>query len=714
MEQLYLEEAVSHIVQTVNSHDKSNFFFIVGAGVSAPVIPLAEEIQAHCRQIAIEAGRLVEPTDSDPMSRYAHWFKQAYHQARDRNEYLAGLVENKPISPGNLRLAHVLLGRRLANLVVTPNFDDSLPKALRLFGANPILCDHPQTVERIDPERDEIQIVYVHGTYRFYDGVNLKQEIKQRARRADDTVHTMASLLDAILTHRVPIVMGYSGWEKDIIMQAIRRRLSPVSTLDCNLYWFCHTRQDAKRLPAWLTAHHCVCLVVPRETASISANAGSVSGQVESVDALDRSEALPDLTAAGMSPEPSVEVDKLSAETVLGEIIRQLKIPAPLLTTDPVSFLSQQIEEQIPLDDASRDGDDIYFLANLVHRLNLAKVADQRYVDAQKRVEKIRNLVRQSEYREAISVGAEVAKENLEYDQLDEMANAVWAAATRLSDQSDDELKAYDLVVAFVAAASEVAQVGGEARLTLLRKASLMRKMFVLFLRENYQEAMECADQVVPVLRDLDAEQVRQDLAQVLVTKGVCLNCLGRSEEAEVVLREVITQFGESTGDEVQSVVRTAYRILLVNLHTQRRQQDLADIADDVVNRYQELHAPDAQWLVSMALNAKAFALLELGQREGSLEAFGRTIERYRDSTDPTVQGQVAWAFCTQGIVLEALKRTKEAGQRYQELLRLLSGGTDEIEERLRYARNRLKAVRNQLRRAKGVRVKPSPRNESP
>jgi hypothetical protein len=160
---------------------KSRFFIIAGAGISSPYVPTAREIERDCRETAKKYGRTDEPTSKSPLDTYSHWLQKAFPQARDRQQYFRKLIEKKPISHANFRLAHLLTAKSLATLVVTPNFDQFLSGALNLFGQAHVVCDHPATAERIDPESEEIQVVHVHGTYWFYDCCNLRGEIEARA-----------------------------------------------------------------------------------------------------------------------------------------------------------------------------------------------------------------------------------------------------------------------------------------------------------------------------------------------------------------------------------------------------------------------------------------------------------------------------------------------------------------------------------------------------
>ncbi|MGD0772659.1 MAG: SIR2 family protein [Candidatus Solibacter sp.] len=170
-------------------------------------------------------------------------------------------MENAFISRANFRLAHLLLENTITNLVVTTNFDDFLSRALSLFGRRHIVCDHPRTLERIDLRSQDVQIIHIHGSYWFYDCCNLRGEISDRAKGSSATSFTMLSTLDDILRAHSPLVVGYSGWEGDIFMDALRRRLS--AALRTNLYWFCYRRRDAETLPDWLKASPNVCVVAP-------------------------------------------------------------------------------------------------------------------------------------------------------------------------------------------------------------------------------------------------------------------------------------------------------------------------------------------------------------------------------------------------------------------------------------------------------------------
>src|SRR5262249_47283646 len=176
---------------------------------------------------------------------------------------------------------------------------------------------------RIDPEHSDIQIVHVHGSYWFYDCCNLRGEIEARAQAPAAQPMTMLSLLEDLLGRRSPLVIGYSGWEGDVIMTALQRRLS--RPLPYNVYWFCFKRSDIAALPPWLVQHRQVHMVSPPEELRITTDDSRPSAQQakQGTDVADGS-----------------EIHRLSAERVVERLIQELNLQAPELARNPLSFFA--------------------------------------------------------------------------------------------------------------------------------------------------------------------------------------------------------------------------------------------------------------------------------------------------------------------------------------------------------------------------------------
>jgi hypothetical protein len=348
---------------------------------------------------------------------YSHWFELAYPQPVQRQKYLRSLIERSAISHANWRLAHLLIEKQLGALVVTPNFDDLLARALSLFGHPAVVCDHPRTVERINPESSDIQILHVHGSYLFYDCCNLRGEIEDRAKPEPNS---MSSALDQVLSRRCPLVIGYGGWDGDVIMSALQRRLQ--LPLPVNLYWFCYHRDEAQSLPPWLRNHAQVRLVAP----SASEKHGVGSTGVAPSDSAGSSSARP----------ASTEATTLSAQRVLDALIRAFKLDAPLLTRDPLRFLADHLEASLPAENPAEP--DVYALVSVVSRIRLA--SGQTVVPDV--LESLRDAVRRSAYREGLDYAARLLQ-SLPTNRLAEFAESAWSVATGLNDDSRDKVKGY-------------------------------------------------------------------------------------------------------------------------------------------------------------------------------------------------------------------------------------------------------------------------------
>jgi hypothetical protein len=390
MQTISLKTAASEIRQAcIDAGDdprQSPFFVIVGAGISYPPVPLAPAIIEHCKTVAGATDRAAGGEFDKPLEAYSRWMGLAYRQAKQRQKYLRDLIDNRPISLANLRLAHLLGASKLTNLVVTTNFDDLLARALRMFGQLPVVCDHPRTVARVEPDRSGVQIVHVHGSYLFYDTANLRDEVAGRARIDQETSLTIAGLLDSILWTRSPLVVGYSGWEGDVIMSALRRRMAGGQPLGTNVYWFSYRREEPESLAEWLRDSGDVQFVVPPEPPP----------------------------AAGTSLPPPVPTQP--ASEVFERLIAAFNVGAPSLFADPLGFFADQLAALLPGDDGSDPAEDPYAVKALVQRIRrIAAAAEPSPASGtESQLEALRDAIRRSNYARAVEICASLVPERLE------------------------------------------------------------------------------------------------------------------------------------------------------------------------------------------------------------------------------------------------------------------------------------------------------------
>lgn len=601
-----LAEAVRQIVEGADwASDQGNtrpFFFIVGAGMSAPEIPTASAIEEMCRQ-AGPALTEAELAPTDPMARYEFWFSRAFPQAVERQTFLRSLIADKPLSQANLRIAHVLAGGNIGHIVITPNFDTQIAQALRLFGIEAVVCDHPRTGERIDPERPEIQIVHVHGTHWFYDAANLTQEIVGQATPDRLSVHTMVQLLDAVLRQRSPIVVGYSGWERDVIMTSLRRRLGSSATpsrLQFNLYWFCHTAAAADGLPDWITLHPNVHVVAPPSRAPGSARrTGADKAKLEAEPVLD-------------------------ARQVFDTVVAQQSIPPPRIAGDPLGFLSDQLSAQVT---AARE-DDLYGLLDAVDRIERAREWETQHSAAIERsLQSVYDSLGRSDYRKALRAGGEMEWSVLAPAKQSRLAAALLSAAVNLDDNSADERDGYDVVVAI---SDHLISIQFDVDQSRRRIASAMQSKSVAWSRRHqHATARAILEELISRFGDSTLPEDQHAVANARIHIGLS-HFRSRNTTAErAAYRRALEGNGEEDVSTEGKRLRARATYFLSTVSPKREKLRL--LTESVAQLRTEAD-PLLQGEFGVALNALALALPN--GSDGQMAALDEAIERFDQAPD--------------------------------------------------------------------------------
>jgi tetratricopeptide (TPR) repeat protein len=624
MKILDLRTAASHIKQACDENRESKwrspFFFMVGAGISHPPVPLASDIEAECKEVALKYGRMELPAGKRALDTYSHWFGTAFPQPIQRQRYLRKLIEGKQISHANLRLAHLLLEKTISNLVVTPNFDDLLSRALTLFGRQHIICDHPNTVERIDPEADDLQLVHVHGTYWFYDCCNLQGELRARANPSIHTNLTMASLLDSILAHRSPLVIGYAGWDGDVLMQALERRLQ--TRLPFNLYWFCYRMSSMDSLPEWLKSHEDVCIVVPSQTKQETAPEGDV--RIRDSQTGEQPEVADSVATTGFSAK---EIDStcLPAQQVLDELIQSFALKAPDLTVDPLTFFAKHLKSSLPHGSTDRPEGEIYFINSVIIRIEQASSRENeslQHIETQ--LEAVRDALRRSQYKEGIDNAVNIRIQDLSESQLSELSSALLTAMLGLDDLLA-KLDGHSLQIALV------------ARLLKFRP---------------------------------EEEDLEVDLANALVGKGSTLAQLNRHDEALTVFNEVLDRFAQRRDVAFQRIVSAALTWTASIFNMSGRTENALATYDEISKRYIDSTEPYLLERVAKSFIDKGNALHAAGRSDEALAAFEEILTRFGERSEGLLPFFVARALVRKGVALDSLDRTTEALESYESVER--------------------------------------------
>ena len=483
MHKIDLETAVREILlssvdQGENATKRSEwpFFFISGAGVSYPSVPLSHEILEECKERAKKKKSPVKQFD-DPdkeYKEYTYWLHQAYPSPRDRQKYFRSLIHGKDISHATLRLVQLLESRRIGQIVVTPNFDDLIARGLTLFGVDFQIFDHPATVARVRPNRtDLIQLVHVHGTYWNYDIENLENELGAAAK--DRGPYGMLSMMRNLLHTMSPIVVGYAGWENDVIMTSLKEHCQRTQW-PYNLYWFCYDEKAVEALPKWLTNHGCVRVVVPQEQTNayrlrqrekistdpvifipskaetakaIHTNPPVPSGQEKGDESGNLKQFFTQLMSIYLPHMESLGVSRftMSAVDVFEKLIDELDLDSPRITTDPLGLYRDQIRNSIPKQNGEET--DRFGFGKVLEKIELAIECVKEYSERESdddqppEVEKILEASRRSQPEEMLAAVKALYKKN-KLDAIDPPLSRVVAEellmALRRADPGDTSL----------------------------------------------------------------------------------------------------------------------------------------------------------------------------------------------------------------------------------------------------------------------------------
>ena len=655
---LNLTDAIRQVVRSyewaTNNRRTSPFFFLIGAGVSVPQVPLARDIIRHCKKLC---GVTDEQAGGNLLEEYSYWLDQAYNAPELRQDYFRRLIEGRPIPAAQFRLAHLLLSEGMrqpfTNLVVTTNFDNFLTRALSLFGREYVLCDSPMTAPRLVLSNpDVLQIVHVHGSHQFYDIRNLSEEISETAAASEDTSATMSSLLESLLRDRSPIVVGYGGWDGDVFMKALRRRLRG-GTLPHPMYWCCYEHGSWRSLPTWLRANLNVRFIEP-DPAPIS----NITASVESDAA----------TAAVLSEADLSDRNVLSGQAVFDGLIQGLSLPEPALTRNPVAFFADHLNHSLPTEeaDSSRDPyrirstiDEMRAAAEWVHQYRQQRSA------VQQQLQGLREHLRAAKYVDAIAPALGIAVDDLsdgERRDLLEMALEI-VESSAFSDALTEET---------LSMLRRIQEIGAGVALVpaMVRRVAVTRKLIIKNLA-----VLERWDEAGRELREfIDYAKGTAD-SDIVVAAATLINSIGAAymtsapDEAARAFELNAADFGHLSDEKLQPLLASALGARASIAFTQSDTVHALELTDQFLSRYSSLPDTLVQHLVANLLSWKAESLQEGGRSDEALGLYDEILARFDDPADPVKRGRLSRVLLNKGSLLGKLGRHREAIRAYDDLL---------------------------------------------
>jgi tetratricopeptide (TPR) repeat protein len=300
----------------------------------------------------------------------------------------------------------------------------------------------------------------------------------------------------------------------------------------------------------------------------------------------------------------------------------------------------------------------IYFFEEVIRKIEHAQqlLAQSVKKPISGKLERVRDAIRRSEYREAVTKIGEINFAELEKDQLLELFEAAWSAARGLNDNSEGEIRGYDLVVSLADRLEQHGRVDSNVRERAARAQFF--KAFTLGLLSRSEEAIAAYDQVINRFAESSEPALQAQVASALFNEGITLGSLSRREEEMAAYDQVINRFGESKDPALQpqvakALVNKGYRLGALNRH----EEEIAGY-DKVINRFAESRDPALQ--AQVALFNKGVTLGALSRNEEEMAAYDQVINRFGESKEPALQEQVAKAQTRKAFKIKGLKESDD------------------------------------------------------
>ena len=385
-----VKEAVYEILKICS---KKKFCFVVGAGISTPIIDLSNKIKVECKDEIKKRKKEIgqEYDDSillreynDPAEEYFDLIETAFPSPGSRWECFRKMVSDKSISCSNLLLAQILMHKKISSIVITPNFDDFLSRALSLMDIPHVTIDNPQDMYRFKLERDEIQIIHTHGTYKFYDICNSREEVKERAIELSEELKTIFKIYS-------PIVIGYSGWSSDAIMTALNSVLDSRRSFENNIYWFCYDDEAFNTLQ--IKEHPNVVTVVPSHEQTVDKESGELR----------------------LYNKP---ITKLRSDEVFSEFIRLIGIEPPIAFRNPIEYYFAFIKNSFPI---NKDEGKTFYFDSVLNKVKFGiECVNSFKKEFYNSIEQLEVSIKRSRYKEATKIALDLSNHFFDEYQMDE------------------------------------------------------------------------------------------------------------------------------------------------------------------------------------------------------------------------------------------------------------------------------------------------------
>ena len=218
-------------------------------------------------------------------------------------------------------------------------------------------------------------------------------------------------------------------------------------------------------------------------------------------------------------------------------------------------------------------------------------------------------------------------------------------------------------------------RLGGDTEVGVeMLTAALLSKGVTLAQLDRTEESLSVFEQVVRRFGGCPLPEVLQQVAAALFCMGVTLAILNRPEEALAAYEQVERRLGESVTEEHLALLARAILNKGAALGELGRTQESLVVYEEVVRRFGESETPDNLQMVAYAFVNKGAALGELDRPEEELAAYEEVIQRFGESEMPALLETLAVALTYKGMTLGEQNRAEESLAVLEEVVRRFGG----------------------------------------
>lgn len=552
--EINLTEALKIIKNTVKLHENDStlpYFFIVGAGISCPEIPTAKSIVELCKEhlkkfdtdhFEIVNARLDVYSKTD-MKYYSEWIRSAFPNKIDRSNFYKKLISNAKISSANLLLSQILYSNKITNTVFTTNFDDSLTKALNLIGCPHFTSENNMDNLVINNQTKDIQIIHVHGTYNFYDCANLDSEIDNIASQTGTI--SSSQLLSIFLSNQAPIIVGYSGWENDVIMKSLEERLKYATPLQ--YIWICYKYEDFQNLPNWIRTNPNIIFVIPQDN----------NEHLENKDFLNET-----------PKEPVIE-----AKLFFNKLIAELELETPLIFSKPHIYYSNMIDSILP------ENEDVLHLRNWTRRMQLSTTNENEF---EKIINKMEDALISNNYFEATNILLSLKEIKLNKTNLEFLYSSLIADFIDKEEIIDAFETKYNLRIAILSLIEDKINIKIDSEILL---STLLRICNFDYIQSEKEKIIDLLNRI----RCISSSSPKLLEAEFL-SMGLLSVCIDNIETKKELLKELLDR---STSIPNQRIASIRFNSLLNYSKLEdfsQRTIDMIEEADKLCEKFELSH----------------------------------------------------------------------------------------------------------------------------